>query len=502
MVLGNSTNGEVYQMIILEIIKKADQAGLHVVNVTTDMGSPNQAMWRSFGVGITRMATPSFSIAHPCRSDSKLYFLADVPHVVKNLRTALCKYDFKIDDKVVSMKPVEYLAKHDQNRELKLAPKLKVGDIHSSHFDKMKVGCALHVFSRSVASGIRFLVENGDISGAFVKQCMDTAWFIDLINHWFDLMSSRHLGLALSKANIQKYDQEIQFLQNVVDIFYALRIGKEGGWKPVQTGVILCTLSVISLSDELLAGGLEFLMTSRLTQDCLENLFSTIRSKSSTPSVVQFRDSLKIVTVAQFLKTPRNSSYQIDESTYLGNYLEKLETPSEPTEEVVVTSNELVNGLDSSDSNSLYYITGWSLKAVKTTCDACCSSAISEKPLDLLAEHSKLTVLKEYKVNALRHPTVLVFQMLQSAELVFRQWKSAITEVENVKSFILSKISPYVVNFNFPSCHSVKDRILNKYVTLRLHIACSKVGESGKDESCGYLGSKSMAMRKVVKRMK
>ena len=82
--------------------------------------------------------------------------MADVPHLVKNLKAALCKGDFCVGDRTISIKPVEHLAKHDAVRDLKLAPKLKLSDLKSGHFDKMKVSGALHVFSNSVSSGLKF----------------------------------------------------------------------------------------------------------------------------------------------------------------------------------------------------------------------------------------------------------------------------------------------------------------------------------------------------------
>ena len=46
----NSTNGAVYQPIIIPIVEAAASVGLHVINVKSDMGSPNQAMGQAFGV--------------------------------------------------------------------------------------------------------------------------------------------------------------------------------------------------------------------------------------------------------------------------------------------------------------------------------------------------------------------------------------------------------------------------------------------------------------------
>ena len=89
----------------------------------------------------------------------------------------------------------------------------------------------------------------------------------------------------------------------VIDLFTNISIGK-GQWKPVQTRIILATTGILQLAEELIEDGMDFLMKARLTQDSLENLFSTIGLETTTPSAIEFRNSLKLVTVAQFLKTP------------------------------------------------------------------------------------------------------------------------------------------------------------------------------------------------------
>ncbi len=75
---GNSTNGAEYRLVIVEIIRKAASTGLHVLDVATDMGSPNQATWKSFGVNHNKT-----SVTHPATPDRQLYFMPDVPHLVK-----------------------------------------------------------------------------------------------------------------------------------------------------------------------------------------------------------------------------------------------------------------------------------------------------------------------------------------------------------------------------------------------------------------------------------
>lgn len=46
----NSVFGSVLKPIVSNIIMKASQIGLNILNVTTNMGSYNHAVWRTFGI--------------------------------------------------------------------------------------------------------------------------------------------------------------------------------------------------------------------------------------------------------------------------------------------------------------------------------------------------------------------------------------------------------------------------------------------------------------------
>ena len=94
---------------------------------------------------------------------------------------------------------VDFQSAHD----LLLAPKLSNSsiDVSSGHFEKMNVGSAMHLFSKSVSAGLKYLVEKEGYS----QDLLTTAWFIETVDHWLDLMSSRHPVLALSKKNLTSY---------------------------------------------------------------------------------------------------------------------------------------------------------------------------------------------------------------------------------------------------------------------------------------------------------
>ena len=289
---GNSINGIVLKAVTLDVIRHAADVGLHVVAVTSDMGSANRAMWKSFGIVCGKYSETTNKIQHPCDPSRFLYFIADVPHVIKNVKAALVNgQTFKLPDDVVASNNLsgsEVSKAPVEDQELKIAPKLTSAALDPCHFDKMKVCHALHFFSQSVSAGIRFLVE----SGQSATTDLVTAWFVELMNKWFDLMSSRNPVMALSKFRQSEYEKAIALLKSVINLFTGLKIGKKGGWKPVQTGVILATQSILDIQNELLDRGHSFILTSRFSQDCLENLFSCVRLKNPIPSPIEFRYAL------------------------------------------------------------------------------------------------------------------------------------------------------------------------------------------------------------------
>ena len=374
---GNATNGSAFKPIVLKIIECAEEIGLRVTTVTSDMGSANRAMWKVFGISATKDSGVRNKIDHPYEAGQKLYFLADVPYVIKNLKAALVNgnkvilpddvvSDNMLSHNVVSLEPVKDLLQFQSKHDLKLAPKLTSATLNPSHFQKMKVSNALNLLSKSVSSGIRFLVEKEGRPSPYLT----TAWFIDTCNHWFDLMSSRHAIMALSRRREDEHKAAISFLHFVIRLFQHVKIGEKGTWKPVQTGVVLSTTSVIELQKELFDRGFGFLLTARLTQDCVENLFSIVRSKNPTPSSLAFKRALKIISISQFLKpVSRHENHEDDDREYAIDFIgERGEKGSEdisdlPTNDLSNTENP--DDLSEAEQNSLYYIAGYCVNSIK-----------------------------------------------------------------------------------------------------------------------------------------
>jgi hypothetical protein len=105
------------------------------------------------------------------------------------------------------------------------------------------------------------------------KSSLTTAFFIDMVSKWFKLISSRTTTLALSKFNLRVYQETLLFLDEFITLFTSLQVAPDKNgkalWKPIQTGVILTTKSILDLQNLFLnEKKYSFLLTSRFSQDC------------------------------------------------------------------------------------------------------------------------------------------------------------------------------------------------------------------------------------------
>ena len=154
--------------------------------------------------------------------------------------------------------------------ELKIAPVLSRHHVEPGQYQKMRVSTAAQLLSHSTASVLRFCVQNGTLE----NDALTTAWFVDFINKWFDVVNARHYQFAMTPFSTDS----VQVLHEMVDLASKVMFsGKRCSWKPIQTGLLLSTHSIIGLYTDLVGSGLyRYLLPGRLTQDPLENFFSQV----------------------------------------------------------------------------------------------------------------------------------------------------------------------------------------------------------------------------------
>ena len=252
---------------------------------------------------------------------------------------------YDLPTNVVNTEHLVEMLKLQEDLAFTLTPGLHVQDVlltKNRQFAKMKVNRAKKILSPEVGAALYFLADENS-----KPEYITTAWFVSNIAKWFRLMTSRNLQNAISTFDRKKYEETISFLREMVNLLSNLRVGDAGIFKSLQKGFMLSTTSAIQLSQYLLEKqGFKFVLTSRFTQDCVENLFSLIRSKHVTPNVLQFKYDLRLISISQYIKPVKTSNYEFDDSTYLVDFLNTYEP-------LKLNSKNIVNSTTSESSESL-----------------------------------------------------------------------------------------------------------------------------------------------------
>jgi len=114
-----------------EVIQAVENVGFFVRACISDMGSANQDMWKCVGIH-SRRDNLTNSVTHPIREGCRLYFMADPPHLLKNIRNCLLPQNILLPNEVVrinslpsnivSIQHVRDLIALQEGMELKLHP--------------------------------------------------------------------------------------------------------------------------------------------------------------------------------------------------------------------------------------------------------------------------------------------------------------------------------------------------------------------------------------------
>lgn len=485
-ITGPSTNGSDMKKLTLSTIQAAKAVGLKVKAIVSDMGSNNKAMWNAVGVNVTRSdRNTSFSA-----DTETIHVLADPPHLLKNIRSAFLSHVLTLPEDICKahdlpsrnvsssfLKDLWEIEKKSKDG-LRSLHHLHKEHLFPSHFSKMNVATAVQLFSLKTAAALEKAVRLKQVH----KDALTTAWWIRVMNEWFDLMSARHRKKSITLRNKER---KLEFLESVVDIFQNMTFGK--GWKPVQTGVILSTISVMNLAKELLSLGYEFLMPGRLSQDALENVFSQIRKKAGMkPSALQVRRVIKMICVSQFVSDVQNTNYASDSDLYLLDYsrLNKCTKSGDGGQNDPITSgNEEDNDTDDIEAetvtgdlslpaeNDIYYIAGATVNAIlkRKICESCVVATNCVRDPEMPQINDNVTYLTKYSdLGGLKKPSSGIYRLCKEAEIILQDCKESLLEGELcLNEHFVEKVLLRCPNVILPPCCSVKQKIVSYYLSVR-----------------------------------
>ncbi|KAH7980038.1 hypothetical protein HPB49_012804 [Dermacentor silvarum] len=247
-------------------------------------------MWSSFGIE-GKLHAPKHKVNHPCVPDQQLYFLCDVPHIIKCIRNHLLRHKYVMfGQHRINFDHYRKLQEEDANQQLRVVPKLTKEHVSPDNLRKMNVRLAVQLFSRSTAIGLKLYqrLEEPDL-----KDCDGTAEFTLMVNKLFDALNVKlpQFGIRSSSKEIVvkiTFIPSVAFLKEFARWLF-LKVIQEFLDAVIETeenhiakGTVMfasqvtmeslrVTLaSVRDLVADLLAKGARYVLAGKLNQDPLE----------------------------------------------------------------------------------------------------------------------------------------------------------------------------------------------------------------------------------------
>jgi hypothetical protein len=242
---------------------------------------------------------------------------------LKNVRNNFKKQGFCTEKGQIKWDFVEKLYAFDQENSVRLAYKLTDKHITLPAFSTLRVKYAAQVLSHSVAAGVSFLAHLG--GGSPDTDAIATAEFIERFDQLFNAFNSGNLcskqkmghGMSERSGHTTFLLETLDWLQTVIPCSGK----KKKKSLPCLSGWRMDIRALLGLWDDLKDNhGLRFLMTERLTQDCIENLFSQIRGSGghiANPSAAQFRTFIRRAMVDSIIVHKEQSNSKEDAAKFL-----------------------------------------------------------------------------------------------------------------------------------------------------------------------------------------
>lgn len=301
-------------------------------------------------------------------------------------------------------------------------------------------------------------------------------------------------------GNSAVYSRVIEFFKQFRQLAYDIKVGEKRSWKPWQAAIILSTDAILRLQDKFLNElNYQFLLTSRFTQDCLENVFAQVRIRFKRPTALQFKDALKMVAIAQYMDVVETSSYHNAESDWLIDFGDKLQRVEKPKRkplaeisnvqcnddislEIVEECSQLC--ITNTEHNALYYISGIILNSLNSNaavCANCMNSCIADE--NFSEYYVKYTEMREYSKNALVFVNEATFNFFLELEEIFRKNIDYLIAINFNIDEQLYNLMKNVQTDHILQCHNLKEKIIRRFIQLRLKISQRKKIRENRNDS-------------------
>lgn len=488
-----NVKGELLAKIVVEATILAEKAGLLVDYVTCDAASWNRKMWKVFNVRAS-LKEVICKRQHPADSSRSLYFFSDFPHLVKNVRNRLLNTTLNTPDGQVSLQSIKEALKLDTSTvALRAMPGINDVHVAPNNFEKMRASYAFQLFGQGPLQAF-FLYRT-----QLERKCGNieaTEKFFKRMKSIISIMTARYPAEALrpNSSGVERIKEMLDFLNNwerCTNKTHFLSDSTAEGLRVTLTS----TLELLEYLHKTV--GFKYLLTSRLSQDKVENFFGIVRMSSGCnahPTPQQFLltvHCLSFYNLAQSVVGGNADACIISslldttdkEETCKEKFLRTVESTigDHAASPRVALTNEHEYHVARSDSRLIYYISGYVVKkcVLPSKCPSCISSLL------LSTEEGRLlnaSVFVQHKDNGgLLYPSVQLYRFITHLEDIFTNCFSAHkVQRESVMDLLqmIHAASPVKAVGCTEHKESLTPRIVGFYITMRLHFFVKGLNKS------------------------
>ncbi|KAH7978010.1 hypothetical protein HPB49_004155 [Dermacentor silvarum] len=303
--------GKVLAELVMSGILELHKNNASVLAVISDGAGNNRSMWSQLGVSGKMDATCHF-IEHPWEPSQNIYFICDVPHIVKCIRNHLRKHTYGMaGDLRINFQHYVTLYETEKKKHVRVVPKLTEAHVSPDNLRKMSVRLATQLFSRGTSIGLRVYRE-ANVPG--LKDSEGTETFTRMLNDVFDA-----LNVKLPCRGIRHHSKEIQTMKQFLEVLNvteqnAVEKGTKLFASQLTTESLRVTLlSTLDIINYLFNKGALYVLTAKLNQDPLERHFGLARSfggDESHPTVMNFSQIFRLLSLYTPIKTALRGSVQ------------------------------------------------------------------------------------------------------------------------------------------------------------------------------------------------
>ena len=415
------------QKLVRCCIAKLEEIGLQTKVLVYDQGSNN----RSF---LNKLENVSIQKPYFVCNGRKVLVMYDPPHLLKNIRNNLIKSNYKYDDVEVKWEYVLDFYNKDKDMSIRMAPKLTQKHVALPPFTAMRVNIAAQTLSHSVAAGIQTLCALNYLP----EDASATAEFIETMDQLFNTFNSASTKSTHKfKHALSNSSGHLSFLDSCLRFLSKLKTNN-GASIPCIVGWQISIWCLKHLWKDLQKNGFKFLLTNRLNQDCLENLFSIIRGKGGhrdNPNVQQFRAEFRQLIIDKLFIVSKSANCEMDTHKILldisnTTLLQKQAKKTYSSQEIPCT--ELLAATMPppciEKQNVVSYMAGYLIKKFPVAACETCSQLLKAERLPESHPTSSLELIrfKTYKESkCLVIPSSVFSQFVQHMETLFSALFSA-----------------------------------------------------------------------------